>query len=885
MNDLAINQHGKSHINGSANQTENVKSAPVLVKFSSLDTARKVFAAKSKLAKSGVFVLENLTKKRRDLLNAARSTFGPRSMTKEIETIISEESSIMTMPAPGPILNAPEHTLTAPEHDLTAPKPTLTAPELTLTDPKPTLTVAEPTLTAPGQTLTAPGTHLASLIAPEDDSRNPSMTLAISKDVKGKKPRNFFTICPFCRRSFYKLDKHFLAKKGSCSKNTNGEFWSVKEAKEMHELAKDELAERSQNKTYFLASQVSSLVEETKTLHGPSTSALPQQSPPIVETDFFSREQLSLSSQIRRRRVSEESDPEDVVDSDEGGSLYAPEIPEDESSEEEEEKSELRSEYFKKEWNWTSDIRKKMQKHGLYDVYTKNVKTEEEAKKMAKGIELMKKFEKWSAECGERSSRKFRNPFGCAQKIVYFILEGTKYNWLNFHSAERVELFFSKLAECGMKGSSRNKYAQGYSRFVKYITSRGSDAPPELNIALVNSVMSAVSFLDRKQKSLATAEMRHRELQRTFNPNSFTIDDYRNLKAGVEKFMAPVITRLTRNRLVEEDHTNITAYICFLVSFMYGHRPGVPENMTVTEFLNRHYVEEQKMFVILVEKHKTASIKSAGVALSEPEEVIFRKYLSFVRPALVKPDLPEPARAEEILKKMSEKRGIGADLTEALTEASLQMAIRRLGYQDTVPSLEEVQQTYRRFRIPKLFPSEPLVDDYLTQCVLNQSWLGMTVAQSLNKGAGQGVYATIPFYKNQVVVEIHGKRMATIEANRLFRSLLGEDDGSNYFLTVDQDVTIDAREEACACHPHQQCFGRLVNHKANEDGPNLKSKALVVDGLKRPFLVATRDITAGEELCFDYGVRPGQFNEGYEQMFLLPEKSRKRKRSARDQQG
>ncbi|XP_065564153.1 uncharacterized protein LOC136029586 [Artemia franciscana] len=238
------------------------------------------------------------------------------------------------------------------------------------------------------------------------------------------------------------------------------------------------------------------------------------------------------------------------------------------------------------------------------------------------------------------------------------------------------------------------------------------------------------------------------------------------------------------------------------------------------------------------------------------------------------------ARAEEILKKMSEKRGIGADLTEALTEASLQMAIRRLGYQDTVPSLEEVQQTYRRFRIPKLFPSEPLVDDYLTQCVLNQSWPGMTVAQSLNKGAGQGVYATIPFYKNQVVVEIHGKRMATIEANRLFRSLLGEDDGSNYFLTVDQDVTIDAREEACACHPHQQCFGRLVNHKANEDGPNLKSKALVVDGLKRPFLVATRDITAGEELCFDYGVRPGQFNEGYEQMFLLPEKSRKRKRSA-----
>ncbi|XP_065564156.1 uncharacterized protein LOC136029589 [Artemia franciscana] len=132
--------------------------------------------------------------------------------------------------------------------------------------------------------------------------------------------------------------------------------------------------------------------------------------------------------------------------------------------------------------------------------------------------------------------------------------------------------------------------------------------------------------------------MRHRELQRTFNPNSFTTEDYQKLKAGVEKFMAPVITRLTRNRLVEEDHTNLTAYLCFLVYFMFGHRPGGPENMTVTEFLNRRFVEEQNMFVMLVEKHKTASIKSAGVALSVREEVIFRNYLSFVRPALIKPE-------------------------------------------------------------------------------------------------------------------------------------------------------------------------------------------------------------------------------------------------------
>jgi len=45
--------------------------APVLAQFSSKDVARKVFVDKSKLAKSGIFVSESLTKKRREILQLA----------------------------------------------------------------------------------------------------------------------------------------------------------------------------------------------------------------------------------------------------------------------------------------------------------------------------------------------------------------------------------------------------------------------------------------------------------------------------------------------------------------------------------------------------------------------------------------------------------------------------------------------------------------------------------------------------------------------------------------------------------------------------------------------------------------------------------------------
>ena len=52
--------------------------------------------------------------------------------------------------------------------------------------------------------------------------------------------------------------------------------------------------------------------------------------------------------------------------------------------------------------------------------------------------------------------------------------------------------------------------------------------------------------------------------------------------------------------------------------------------------------------------------------------------------------------------------------------------------------------------------------------------------------------------------------------------------------------------------------------------------------MKSPFLVATRDIKAGEELKFDYGIRPGDFVEGQDETFLLPERKRQKLKNRRD---
>ena len=54
--------------------------APVLVKFRSKEMAQKVFKLKSKLLRTGIFVSENLTKQRRDILNLARKKYGNKQV-------------------------------------------------------------------------------------------------------------------------------------------------------------------------------------------------------------------------------------------------------------------------------------------------------------------------------------------------------------------------------------------------------------------------------------------------------------------------------------------------------------------------------------------------------------------------------------------------------------------------------------------------------------------------------------------------------------------------------------------------------------------------------------------------------------------------------------
>jgi len=74
--------------------------APVLVKFRSKEMAQKVFKLKSKLVRPGIFVSENLTKQRRDILNLVRKKYGNKQVWSDQGRVYIRQYTLRVMLSP-----------------------------------------------------------------------------------------------------------------------------------------------------------------------------------------------------------------------------------------------------------------------------------------------------------------------------------------------------------------------------------------------------------------------------------------------------------------------------------------------------------------------------------------------------------------------------------------------------------------------------------------------------------------------------------------------------------------------------------------------------------------------------------------------------------------
>ena len=91
--------------------SNNSKVSPVCVVFRNVDAAKTVFMAKSKLAKTGIFVSEYLTRKRKHLLDLARNKLGSKNAWSIVGMILSNRFRISGKYEVRRILSVKDHQL------------------------------------------------------------------------------------------------------------------------------------------------------------------------------------------------------------------------------------------------------------------------------------------------------------------------------------------------------------------------------------------------------------------------------------------------------------------------------------------------------------------------------------------------------------------------------------------------------------------------------------------------------------------------------------------------------------------------------------------------------------------------------------------------------
>uniref|UniRef100_A0A914QVQ5 [histone H3]-lysine(4) N-trimethyltransferase n=1 Tax=Panagrolaimus davidi TaxID=227884 RepID=A0A914QVQ5_9BILA len=103
------------------------------------------------------------------------------------------------------------------------------------------------------------------------------------------------------------------------------------------------------------------------------------------------------------------------------------------------------------------------------------------------------------------------------------------------------------------------------------------------------------------------------------------------------------------------------------------------------------------------------------------------------------------------------------------------------------------------------------------------------------------MFAIKPISKNSCLIEYVGTIIHQTEVDEIEKQYKEEGITSIYFFTVSSDLVIDATK-----------FGnnaRYINHSCS---PNVYSQHRDVDGQKKIFFHAKRDIGVGEELTIDY---------------------------------
>lgn len=140
------------------------------------------------------------------------------------------------------------------------------------------------------------------------------------------------------------------------------------------------------------------------------------------------------------------------------------------------------------------------------------------------------------------------------------------------------------------------------------------------------------------------------------------------------------------------------------------------------------------------------------------------------------------------------------------------------------------------------------------------------VNESLIPNAGKGLFTDTPIKKGEIIIEYTGEQLTWAECEKRNDAQEGV---NGYFFFVSKNFCIDAQNTP-------DSLGRYANDaQGYKRVPGLKNNAEYQIIKRRPYIVAKRNIKAGEEIFVSYGkeywdVMKEYFDEQYQKK-LQPE--------------
>ncbi|XP_039865655.1 histone-lysine N-methyltransferase SETD5-like isoform X1 [Simochromis diagramma] len=151
--------------------------------------------------------------------------------------------------------------------------------------------------------------------------------------------------------------------------------------------------------------------------------------------------------------------------------------------------------------------------------------------------------------------------------------------------------------------------------------------------------------------------------------------------------------------------------------------------------------------------------------------------------------------------------------------------------------IKNTKENMRRRRIP---PRE----DAVCHVSAGRDKLGLDI-HYINAFKGRGIFTTVPFQKGDFLLEYRGKLITKEECERRHRVY---HDSLKVFMF---EFKFDGKLWCVDASQEDGSLGRLVND--NHISPSVKMKILDINGKPHLCLFASRDISPGEEIDYNYG--------------------------------